>query len=51
MKKEVWRWIVRVLVEVIDPGGVEKRGSTLNAVDLIAFGKAEIPPDRLRPDP
>ena len=32
---------MRVVVEVIDPVGVEQRGSPLDAVDLISLGQQE----------
>jgi hypothetical protein len=30
-------FLVRVLIEVIDPVGIEQRGTTLDAVDFIAL--------------
>ena len=33
--------IVRILVDVVDAGGVEERGAALDAVHLVALGEQE----------
>jgi len=41
VQEQVALGLVRVLVEVVDALGVERRGAALQAVDFVTFGKQE----------
>jgi len=42
MEDETRVRVVRVLIEVVDAGGVEERGAALNSVNYVAFGKEQL---------
>ena len=50
MQRQPYVLLMRILVEIIDATGVERRGTPLDAVDVIALCQEEVPPDRRHPD-
>ena len=50
MKDEMWIRIMGVLINMVDPGRIEKGAAALNAMNLVTFGK-KTGLGRRRPDP
>ncbi len=42
MQHEITGLVVRILVQVVDPRGIEQRSAPLDAVDLIALGQQKL---------
>jgi hypothetical protein len=42
VQHEAWIFLVRVLIEMIDTVGIERRGAALDAVDRVAFAEQEL---------